>query len=92
MDQLIVEVRRAFLVQALDILAKVWTTTPQAIIMKAMLVKGDKAFKLPHLKKEKAARSDAPISRELPVSPEAWVVAQEASQEVLAATDGRASD
>ena len=70
MDELIVEVKRAFEEQSPATLGKVWVSL-QVILQEIIIAKGDNTFKLPHLKKDKAASSGSPIPREMPLSPKA---------------------
>lgn len=74
-DELIVEVKRAFDEQDSDTLGRVWTTY-QAVLEQIMLAKGDDTFKLPHLHKETRARCGGSIPRALPCRDAAWVAAQ----------------
>ncbi|CAM9993707.1 unnamed protein product, partial [Pylaiella littoralis] len=55
-DELIAEVKRAFHAQTPTILGKVWVSL-QAILQEIILAGGDNTFKLPHVKKDRAATS-----------------------------------
>ena len=67
-------------------LGKVWTSL-QASMEQILLCGGDNTYKLPHLGKDKAARSGAPIPRRLEISEESWTKGNAA----LAAAEGQGS-
>eukprot|EP00904_Undaria_pinnatifida_P012483 jgi/Undpi1/8365/HiC_scaffold_25.g10833.m1 len=65
-------------------LGKVWTSL-QACMEQTLLYEGDNTYKLPHLKKDTAARAGTTIERRYPVSDEAWLKGTAA----LAALEGQ---
>ncbi|CAN0455456.1 unnamed protein product, partial [Pylaiella littoralis] len=54
-DELVTEVERACWAQKPETLGRVWTTL-QSVLQEIMLARGDNTFKLPHLRKQTAAR------------------------------------
>lgn len=76
-DELVAEVERAFWAQKSEVLGRVWTTL-QSVLQEIMLAKGDNTFKLPHLRKQTAARRDEALPAGLPCSVEAWEASQAA--------------
>eukprot|EP00904_Undaria_pinnatifida_P006874 jgi/Undpi1/3316/HiC_scaffold_15.g06690.m1 len=49
------------------------STSLQACLEQILLCGGDNIYKLPHLRKDAAARGGTPIPRRYPVSEEAWL-------------------
>eukprot|EP00904_Undaria_pinnatifida_P006756 jgi/Undpi1/320/HiC_scaffold_1.g00316.m1 len=62
-----------------------WAAADPAKLGKTLLYEGDNTYKLPHLKKDTAARAGTTIGRRYPVSDEAWLKGTAA----LAALEGQ---
>eukprot|EP00903_Cladosiphon_okamuranus_P012249 g11487.t1 len=83
-DDLLREVEVAWAATDTAKLGKVWTSL-QACMEQILLCGGDNTYKVPHLKKDAAARAGTPIPRQYPVSDEAWMKGTAA----LAALEGQ---
>eukprot|EP00904_Undaria_pinnatifida_P000354 jgi/Undpi1/10319/HiC_scaffold_28.g12770.m1 len=76
-DDLLHEVELAWAASDSGKLGKVWTSL-QACLEQILLCDGDNIYKLPHLRKDTAARRGTPIPWRYPVSEEAWLKGREA--------------